>query len=250
MKTWTPDASEHFEAWLGRVRLSMAADPSINADDVAQDLRAHVHAELEAMPEPVSVGALERVLDSLGNPTQWSETAREPRQKPADWITRNVTDVVTAWQQRLADDWGLPVLLVVMTLIAIPTFDWIGAPLLVIAYFVARSCVNYSPHLLVGHRRLMIYFPLAVGAGLLTGLVLGFPLSFRSVNSGGYHNQFETLWVLGSWWILVGIVGAREPKHVRTALKPFAESFDASHGRMLSLIGLAFLIASTIVLLS
>ena len=52
------------------------------------------------------------------------------------------------------------------------------------------------------------------------------------------------------WWILVGIVAAREPKHVRSALKPFAETFDTTHGRMLSLIGLAFLIASTIVLLS
>ena len=250
MKTWTPDASEMFEAWLGRVRLSMAGDPSIDAEDVTQDLRAHVHAELEAMPEPVSVGALERVLDSLGNPTQWSDVAREPHEKSADWITRNITDVLTAWQRQLADDWGVPVLLVVITLFAIPTFDWIGAPLLIVAYFVARSCVTYSPHLLVGRRRLMVYFPLAVGAGLLTGLVLGFPLSFRSVSHEGYGNQFETLWVLGLWWILVGIVAAREPKHVRTALKPFAETFDASHGRMLSLIGLAFLIASTIVLMS
>lgn len=250
MKTWTPDASEHFEAWLGRVRLSIAGDPSINADDVAQDLRAHVHAELEAMPEPVSVGALERVLDSLGSPSQWSDAVREPAPNTADWITRNITDVITAWQQKLADDWGLPVLLVAMTLFAIPTFDWIGAPLLIVAYFVARSCVNYSPHLLVGRRRLMVYFPLAIGAGLLTGLVLGFPLSFRTVSHEGYHNQFETLWVLGLWWILVGIVAAREPKHVRTALKPFAETFEASHGRMLSLIGLAFLIASTIVLMS
>jgi hypothetical protein len=199
------------------------------------------------MPEPVSVGALERVLDSLGNPMQWSDTARDPREASADWITRNVTDVVTAWQQKLAGDWGVPVLLVIMTVIAILTIDEVGAPLLLLAYFVARSCVTYSPHLLVGRKRWMVYFPLAVGAGLLTGLVLGFPLSFRGVRMS---NQFETLWVLGSWWVLVGMVAAREPKHVRSALKPFAETFDVSHGRMLSLIGLAFLIASSVVLLS
>ena len=76
MKTWTPDASTHFEAWLGRARLSVACDPTVDADDIAQDLRAHVHAELEAVPEPVTVGALERVLDSLGNPTQWSDSTK------------------------------------------------------------------------------------------------------------------------------------------------------------------------------
>ena len=38
MKTWTPDASEYFESWLGRVRLSVAGDPRVDADDVAADL--------------------------------------------------------------------------------------------------------------------------------------------------------------------------------------------------------------------
>ena len=56
--------------------------------------------------------------------------------------------------------------------------------------------------------------------------------------------------MLGSWWVLVGILAAREPRRVWYALKPFADTFDASHGRMLSLIGLAFLIASSVVLLS
>jgi hypothetical protein len=250
MKTWSPDASEHFEAWLGRARLSVAGDPSVDADDIAQDLRAHVHAELEAMPEPVTVGALERVLDSLGNPAQWSDAVKQPEESPSVWFERNVTGVVREWQQKLAGDWGLPVLLLVMTLIAIPTFNWIGAPLLLFAYFVARSQVTYAPHKVVGRKAWMIYFPLAIGAGVLAGLVLGFPLSFRSVRSGGYVNQFETLWVLGSWWVLLGILAAREPKRVRAALKPFADTFDASHARMLSLVGAAFLIASSVILLA
>jgi hypothetical protein len=250
MKTWTPDASEHFEAWLGRVRLSVSSDPSIDPDDIAQDLRAHVHAELESNPEPVTIGALERVLDSLGNPAQWSDSVKPAPESSAAWFERNVTSVVAEWQRKLGGDWGLPVLLLVMTLIAIPTFDWIGAPLLLFAYFVARSHVVYSPHLVVGRRKLMVYFPLAIGAGVLAGLVLGFPLTFRSVRAPGFSNQFETLWILGSWWVLVGILAAREPRRVRSALKPFADGFDASHGRLLSLIGAAFLIASSVILLS
>jgi hypothetical protein len=246
MKTWTPDAAEHLESWLGRARLSVAGDPSLDAEDIAQDLRAHVHAELEAMPEPVTMGALERVLDSLGNPAQWSDTIRQPTQSSAAWFERNVTNVLTAWQQRLAADWGMPVLLLVLTLIAVPTFETIGAPLLLFAYFVARAQVTYAPHPVAGRRKLMVYLPLGLGAGVLTGLVLGFPLTFRSTGT----NPMETLWILGSWWVLVGIVAAREPRRVRSALKPFAETFDASHGRMLTLIGAAFLIASSVILLS
>ena len=48
----------------------------MDPEDVAQDLRAHVHAELQEVPEPVTVGALERVLDSLGTPAQWSVTTK------------------------------------------------------------------------------------------------------------------------------------------------------------------------------
>ncbi len=249
MKHWTPDASAHFEAWLGRARLSVAGDPTIDAEDVTLDLRAHVHAALAAAPEPVTMGALAPVLDSLGNPTQWSDAVGQPREPSDAWFQRHVVDIVTEWQQKLAGDWGLPVMLLVMTLIAIPTFDWIGAPLMLFAYFVARSHVTYAPQLVTGRKRLMVYFPLAIGAGVLTGLVLGFPLTFRGMGNND-SSRFESLWVLGSWWILAGIVAAREPRRVRTALTPFADGFDASHGRMLSLIGGAFLIASSVVLLS
>ena len=247
MKNWTPDASNHFEAWLGRVRLSVAGDPSLDADDIAQDLRAHVHAELETISEPVTVGALEQVLDSLGNPSQWSDTIPQPAgAAPAPWFERHVTQVLAGWQQRLAGDWGLPVLVFVLTLVAIPTFDTLGAPLLVFAYFVARGHVTYASHHMVGRKRWLVYAPLAVGAGMLAGLVLGFPV----VLNGGYQGRLETIWTLGSWWVLVGILAAREPKRVRAALRPFADGFEATHARMLALIGGAFLITSSVILLA
>ena len=246
MKTWTPDASEHFESWLGSVRLSVASDPSLDADDITQDLRAHVHAELEAMPEPVTIGALDRVLDSLGNPSQWSETLKPPAEPSGSWFQRHVTDVVAEWQKRLAGDWGLPVMLLAVTVLAIPTFDWIGTPLLLLVYFVARAQVNYAPQSLTGFKKWIVYFPLAMGAGVLAGLVLGFPLTLLN----GNDNSFQTMWMLGSWWVVVGVLAARDPKRVQSALKPFAGTFDASHARLVSLVGAAFLIASSVILLS
>ncbi len=250
MKSWTPDASEHFEAWLGTVKRSVAADPALNPEDIAQDLRAHVHAELEAVPEPVTVGAVDQVLTSLGNPAQWGDSIRQPKDlKATAWFQRNVVDVVTEWQKKLAGDGGMPVLLLVLTLVAIPTFDHIGFFLLAFAYFVARAQVTYAPATLVGKKKWMIYLPLAIGSGVLAGLVLGFPLMLQD----GYVGRsvaFEAMWGLGCWWVLVGILAAREPKAVRAALKPFAETFDASHARLISLIGAALLIASSVVLLS
>src|SRR6185436_1212512 len=169
---------------------------------------------------------------------------------PAASFSRNLGDVVAEWQRRLGADWGLPVALFAMTLVAIQTFNTpIGVPLLVFAYVLARAHVTHSPDRITGRKRWLAFCPLAIGSGVLTGLVLGFPLTFRGVRAS-YADQFETLWVLGSWWVLVGILASREPRRVRSALKPFADTFDASHGRMLSLIGAAFLIASSVVLLS
>src|SRR5262245_53610880 len=243
MKTWTPDASQHFETWLGNVRSSVARDPSLNADDIAQDLRAHVHAELEAAAEPVTVGALEEVLKSVGTPPQWGDTVKE-QQRPTVKFYEGTADKMGEWQELLAGEWGMPVLLFVLTLIAMPTFDTIGVPLLAIAYLVARSKAVYAPKDLVGVRKWIVCLPLAVGAGVLAGLVLGFPMII------GNGRRFEMMWVLGAWWVIVGLLTAREPKLVQSALQPFANGFDASHGRMLSLMGAAFFILATIMIMS
>ena len=244
MKTWTPDASQHFETWLGQVRSSVARDPSLNAEDIAQDLRAHVHAELEAAAEPVTVGALEQVLTNLGTPPQWGGTVTDARPR-VKFYEGSAADKMTEWQELLAGEWGMPVLLFVLTLIAIPTFDSIGLPLLAVAYVIARSKAVYAPKDLVGAKKGIVYVPLAVGSGVLAGLVLGFPIIVGSPN-----HRFEALWILGFWWVIVGLLTAREPKHVQAALRPFASEFDASHGRMLSLIGAAFVIAGTVMVMA
>jgi hypothetical protein len=247
MKTWNPDASDLLEAWLGRVRLSMAGDPTLNAEDITQDLRAHVHAELEASPEPVTRGELERVLDGLGNPTQWTDPGKAAPPPPKVRFYTGASDTVSDWQQKLAGEWGMPVLIVLLTIIAIPTFDdVVGVPLLVFAYFVARSKVTYAGSTLSGAMKWMVYFPLAIGAGVLTGLVLGFPLTLQS----GFPQPFESMWVLGAWWIVVGIAASREPKLVRSALKPFASTFDAAQARVLAAVGLAFLIAGSVLVIA
>lgn len=246
MKSWTPDASAFFEAWLGRVRSTITTDPKVDPDDVAQDLRAHVHAELDGAQEPVTVGELSRVLDSLGGPAQWGEASAPPRVKRAktDWFQRNVSDVLADGQKRLGGDLGLPALLLPLTLMGMWGFEDGGIVLLAVAFFVARGQVIYVPDALIGRKRFLVYLPLAVGCGTLVGLVLGFPLTFNGGEPFGH--PFRMLWIVGLWWMFVGFVAGREPRRVRAILRPFADGFDASHGRMLSLLGAAFLIISIV----
>ena len=248
MKSWTPDAADFFEAWLGRVRTSVAVDPRVDPDDVAQDLRAHVNAELSSAAEPVTISELSRVLDSLGQPAQWGDAAAPALPAPrarTDWFQRNVAEVLTGWQKRLGGDLGLPALLLPLTLLGTWGFEDGGFVLLAVAYFVARGQVMYVPDALVGRKRFLVYLPLALGSGTLVGLVLGFPLTFgRGVSFG---HPFGMLWIVGLWWIFVGFVAGREPRRVRAILRPFADGFDVTHGRMLSLLGAAFLIISIVV---
>ena len=250
MKSWTPDASQHFETWLGRVRTSVAGDPTIDPEDVAQDLRAHVHAELAAAPEPVTLGELDRVLTSLGPPTQWTESARAlPKERWHLRMERDVMAGVRATQQRIAAGWGMPLLLGLLTAVGLIGFYDGGIVLVAIAYFFARSVVTYAPGSLEGRQRWFVYAPLALGAGSLTALVLGFPVALeigpRPIH-GVVSMTSQGIWVVGLWWIVVGFIAGREIKRVRTALKPFADGFDRTHARMLMLIGAAFLIAATI----
>lgn len=245
MKTWTPDASQYFETWLGQVRSSVAGDPRVDPNDVAEDLRAHVHAELDDVDE-VTVGALTRVIDSLGPPAQWGDApaTRLPRRVKRDWFQRNVSDLLSDAQRRLGGDLGVPVLLLVLTAIGLYGFMDGGVVFLAVAYFVARGHVMYVPGALSGRKRWLIYLPLAIGASLFVGLVLGVPLTFE----GSTGHPMRTAWMLGAWWVVVGLIAGREPRRVRAILRPFAETFETSHGRMLSLLGAAFLIASTVLM--
>ena len=250
MKNWTPDAAQHFERWLGGVTRSVAGDPSINAEEVAQDLRAHVHAEFESSTEPVTVAALDRVLAGLGNPAQWTEGGTGMSRT----LRMSVSDAIAGSQKALAGEWGLPVLLALLTLGALPVFDDGGAFVVGLTYFIARAQVVHAPHRLVGRQKYLVYVPLAIGAGLLAGLVLAFPLimsigTFRGVRTISYFNaMYELIAMTGVWWVILGFMAAREPKRVQSALRPFADSFEPAHGRFLMAIGAAFLIVAAVML--
>lgn len=249
MKTWTPDASEHFESWLGRVRVSFAGDPTVNGDEIAEDLRAHVHAELASRDEPVTVPVLHQVLEGLGNPSQWTETAKAPAGAKGDWFHRNVTEVLADSQRRLANGLAMPLILVALTAVGVPLLaSWIvgGAFLLAMAFVIARAHVIHAPQQVAGGSRWAYYLPLAIGVGAFAGVVLAFPI----ILAGRGGDAWTRLWMLGAWWVFVGFITQREPGRVRAVLRPFADTFEPSHARVLMMIGVAFFIAASVMMLA
>jgi hypothetical protein len=47
----------------------------------------------------------------------------------------------------------------------------------------------------------------------------------------------QDMWIVGLWWIVVGLIAGHEVKRVRSLLKRFADGFDRTHARMLMLVG-------------
>ncbi|MEZ5318081.1 MAG: hypothetical protein R2752_11825 [Vicinamibacterales bacterium] len=237
---WTPEAEQRFESYKGRVRRAVAGNPTVDPDDVVQDIQAHVDAELGAASGPVTLGALEQVLETLGSPTQWDDgqagTDREPLGIRARRLLRQM-------QAGLAGDWGLPVLLVVLTVVSLFLMRSVGLVLLALAYLTARSLLTRSTVPLGADQRKVILVPIAVVAALIVGVAVATPLLIM-----GRPRTVPAMTGLGVWWILLGLAASREPKRVRAALFPLADWFEPSHGRLLmlfgaSLLGLAFVTA-------
>jgi hypothetical protein len=231
MKHWMPDASERLESYKGRVRVAVAGNPTVNADEVLQDIQAHIDAELGAGSGTVTLGALEGVLESLGSPSQWEDAAADTS-ADADGVFEQARRFGAKWQTRLAGEWGAPVLLALVTLIGLFTLDSIGVLLLAFAYFMGRGVLRHASPPLTGSRRLMALAPVALISALIVGMAVATPILIS-----GRKQTTSTLLALGSWWVLLGFAASREPARVRAGLYPLADWFEPTHGRLLIFIG-------------
>jgi hypothetical protein len=215
--------------------MAVAGNPGVDADDVLQDIQAHVQAELGASGEPITVGALDRVLDGLGSPAQWdavdAPSSASSTASFRDWVRRSTT----LWHQRLSGDWGGPVLLAVLTAIALNSFGTVGLPLLALCYIIGRGMLVRRTDL-TGPPRWLAAAPVVAASALLIGAVVMFPILI------GGSGRRVPLMPLGFWWILLGYAVAREPRPVRAALYPLAEWFEPTHGRLLAALGVAMVV--------
>lgn len=243
MTDWTPDATRHLEHYLKGVRRSLKRRRDVDANDVTDDLRAHVHAELAGSDEPVTLPRLEAVLATLGPPTQWDETAAGADDAARPWYRRSI-DWTGLFEQATGDS-AMPLLLFALTLAALFTLHMgVGLLFLAVAYVVARRALKQSPEMFHGPRWWLASAPLVLVSGTLAGLVVIFPFLLF----GQPHPQEHPMvaWVMGLWWIVLAHGLRRDLARVRTVLAPFGDALEPSQTRVLTMLGVCLVVLGVV----
>jgi hypothetical protein len=264
MVAFSQEANSHLERYLRQIRTALREQPSVDADEVERDVLGHIDTELSGQPEPIGAARLLHVLDRLGAPDQWLPVESHPawrrpfeafRSGPGDWRLAVLTFACfvagpALFMGRLIL-WPLPPLLIVISFllarVALALFDEHGEQ--------------------IGPRRWLIYPPLVVWYGALVVALVGGPvllisvfvsddpvLRSRLLSWPGGPAWMRVLclmgFLLGIWWMLLGLLLRRFPRGVPAAFRPFADWFERRHAMRVALLGVcAFVLSGAILAL-
>ena len=238
----TGRARARLQQYLLEVRAGLSRS-DLDIEEVVEGLQEHVDARLRARNEdgPISLDALERVLEQLGDPVEIAEEPAPPRS--------------TTWR------WGPPtalLLVVVGAALVVGPQTWapVGWVVLGGALCLVRALVRpdrmESGDPLAGMLRGVwaVASSLSVAAALL---VVG-ALTWGLAQTGGPLHGLnpgvsEVLWAVtlgalatGLWWLLLGLLGPRLLRPVRRALGPTAHWLPARPRAALIAMGLVMVV--------
>ena len=246
MAVLSRDAQSVLDHYLRRVRASLRGHRTVDVEDVERDVEGHIQAALAGQPEPIDAANLRQVLDRLGSPEQWVPSDDLP-----PWRT------ILARLSSGPEDWRLPYLTFIcfvtgLTLF-LTRFGMVGlwpfpVILLLASFLLARAslAVMAASGTPVEPRRWLIYPALLLWYIPVAITAFGWPAPF--VAGADQDVPALTAWVrslvpewegasiaaavsivLGTWWIVLGLLATASSRLVRTAFWPFAESISARH---------------------
>jgi hypothetical protein len=262
MVALSQEARSHLERYLQQIRTALQEHPSVDADEVERDVLGHIAAELSGQPEPVGATRLLHVLDRLGAPDEWLPV-----------------DHQAAWQRPFEavlsgpGDWRLAIV-TFTTFVAAPLLFmgrvmlWPLPPILfVLSFVLARITLALvaEHHEQVGSRGWLIYPPLAVWYGAFIVALVGGPALLTAVfasedvtlRSWLLRWLGEPTWMgiaaviaclLGTWWMVLGLLLSRFVGGVRAVFWPFVEWFERRHAVGVALVGLSVVAVSGAIL--
>jgi len=180
MPRFTPEAQLRFDEYLEHARSALAGHSELSAEDIEQDVKAHIAAEFPPGSGWVRLDQLEAVLVRLGRPEQWvADEDRPAWRRGIDWVRTRPAAVgrrVRVATDRLRsgpDDWRLAYITFGLLLVGIFLF-----PLLVVllpaSYIVGRAALSRARNAgqSLGGQKWLVYPPLLiVSVPLLTGLL-------------------------------------------------------------------------------
>jgi hypothetical protein len=263
MPRFTPEAQMRFDEYLAHARAALAGHLEVSAEDIEQDVRAHIAAEFPPGSGWVRLDQLEAVLVRLGRPEQWvADEDRPVWRRGFDWVRTRPTAVgrrVRVATDRLRngpDDWRLAYITFGLLLIGVFIF-----PLLIVllpaSYLVGRAALTRareSGHSL-GGQKWLVYPPLViVSLPLLVGLLL-WPLgpgaaiaddvwrhnrdSIRTVLElpRGLSEFLTYVYFMGGalsiWWLVLGTVFLAAPRLPAALFPPLVSRPGRSLGAWL-----------------
>lgn len=271
MKGFEPEASRKLDRYFEQMRAALRGTRSVDPNDVEADVTAHIQSELAGVPTPVTVSALDAVLERLGSPQRWVPAEEQPL-----WHR------VVAHLRAGPEDWRLSYLCLVTFLggivLAAVGLGPIGGALFLGSYLIARAVLTLfdesgdelgaqrwfvHPTLVFFHGLCLIAIvtvPLALvvgGAELIVEIERARPrvpelfakhafLLHRMAEAndpydmavGFKKSAHVLLGVLGPWLVLLGLVSRAWPAAPARVFRPLLSGFRSWHANVVIGIGL------------
>jgi hypothetical protein len=261
MTELTPTAENRLNGYLNELRRVLSESPSVDPAEVERDVRDHIEAALVGQAAPVEDSALDKVLQTLGAPSQWLSESAQPVRRPLISVPA-IKQIAFEFVRRLVggpESYRLSYLSLLVFAVgwtlALLAHD--AGPLLVampVSFILSRAALSLftAERLSVGQKWLL-YPVLAVADCALLVLILIAPIViavdvwerpyFRARPAGAWGGLGATIcgWA-GATWLCVGILCTLFPAVVRNVFHPFARQFSRRSGLKLATVGLVLLL--------
>ena len=247
----TDGAEKRLDKYLQEMRTCLRDCATVDADEVEQNITEHIENELAAAAEPVSLNNLNIVLEKLGSPSQWLPEEELP------WWRKAILRLRTG-----PDDWRLAYISFGVFVLAFLAGRMGLLVLLLLSFVLARAAVSEanSRQEELGAQKWLIYPPLLsmyITAFLLILLWPCFYIAPRIVGllqvsdeTYALYSQAESLLLLGlivgTYWVLLGVVFLIRPKLLSFLIRPFADKFTRTVARVVLLFGSGIALAFAI----
>lgn len=203
MTTYTPDAQRHLDEYLHNLRSQLAATPHVDAAEIEADIREHIEAALADHAGAIDRPALEHVLASLGQPTDWVRDAGEKSSgiSPAEIMANVKTHAKQAVRYAVGGPESYRLCYLAFFVFwfswfivvcaqdedAVP-FGFFGTA---ISFFLARAAVTFHGKFKLSMAQKWILAPclMAIYLPLAGTLVLGPPIGIPAAYYASMHDQ-------------------------------------------------------------
>lgn len=217
------DAKKRLDDYLQQIKICLSACKSVDADEIQQNVMDHIENELKSAKEPVAADELCNVLKKLGSPRQWVP------EEELSWWQKIILRLRTG-----PEDWRL-----VYFSFGLLILGLLVPPLFIFSFLLARAAICEADKSaqkldtqkwLIYPQLLLVYVPLASAIFLWPAFLFS-----------EFLEKPEILFpILGSWWIILGLVFCVRPKWPILLFRPFISWWNRKQALALIALGLLF----------